>query len=62
MDAFILFLQQRVNPPVLPGEIKNFSKNKIAEINARGNSWRKNNHMTEKKKCRLPCVKGAVTK
>ena len=30
-------------PPVLPGEIESFSKNKNAELDARREYWRKNN-------------------
>ena len=33
----------KTKPPVLPGEIKSFSENKTAELDARRMYWRKNN-------------------
>ncbi len=33
----------KTKPPVLPGEIKSFSENKTAELDARRLYWRRNN-------------------
>ena len=38
---FLLFLQQRINPPVLPEEIESFSKKENGALNANRGYWRK---------------------
>lgn len=41
--AAVIVSSAKKKPPVLPGEIKSFSKNKNAELEARRECWRKNN-------------------
>jgi len=40
---FVVASSAKKKPPVLPGEIKSFSKNEFGELKASREYWRKNN-------------------